>query len=781
MATIELRPLAPSSTTTLPPGSVDTTEPSDDVLSALLLGPAPTPSARRELPPLPDLVAALADLGAGLRRKALLPLGGRPAELALVRRGDAALVWYYETGSVPEVQVRERVVPLSGALAACAAAARRAAAAQRSGAARDAHARLALVAERAIATLRRDDTPVEPVVVQSGCIDDPGEELPLAFGFEARLTPCGEGPSEGSARADVQATLFEGRLWAWSRGRRIALGRGAIFLLAQRLLTGARAVVEAWEAGRAVHVRLRSGGFGVAYRMDRCGTVALTLGSEEEGTITVPALDVPSAVEPVLRLGGDLVRALTGADRGQLRNLRVTALRDEVRSLRRALRARTRVDGIVNTDPDRLRLASGAASLAGAGAPSNPAHDDRDEWDSGARRRGGRLAAPAGRLRYAERWRTEIEGLDAASTFLCGDRLVVAGPRRVTAIGRDDGEVLWTRRAARAASMMVGTTLLRLSAEGTVELWDVAEGEVTARTAIAPRTGGPPVGTFVGGGSLPPMAVVSEGTSRLAAIDLRTGELRWRHRARAGAFRFRRVGRLLLVVGGDGALTALDVGTGEVAWRFSDQTRFTLAPAVGRDVVVAASGDASAVAGTLYGVDLWSGLLRWRRELDAAPLAAPLAIEGQALLPVAGAPRGALAAFDLADGALAWSAPDPGLGRGGAALPIDQTLIVNVPGGRVSALDLADGRIEWQRDLANPATDDVPRRLEPVLRGGALFVPAAQVHVLRPHDGASLGPAVPCELIPDVLRVDERGWLFVAEESGHLRGYAPGPVLSLVR
>jgi hypothetical protein len=86
----------------------------------------------------------------------------------------------------------------------------------------------------------------------------------------------------------------------------------------------------------------------------------------------------------------------------------------------------------------------------------------------------------------------------------------------------------------------------------------------------------------------------------------------------------------------------------------------------------------------------------------------------------------------------------------------------------------------WSRALANPLTDDVPRQLEPRLRQGALFVPSAQLHVLRPHDGSPLGHTG-CDLVPDCLRVDERGWFYVAEESGHLRAYGVAPQLSLVR
>jgi hypothetical protein len=77
--------------------------------------------------------------------------------------------------------------------------------------------------------------------------------------------------------------------------------------------------------------------------------------------------------------------------------------------------------------------------------------------------------------------------------------------------------------------------------------------------------------------------------------------------------------------------------------------------------------------------------------------------------------------------------------------------------------------------------DELPRRLEPVLRNGALFVPAGGVHLLRPTDGSALGDRLPTDLVPDFLRVDERGWVYVGEESGTLAAYAPVPRLRLVR
>jgi hypothetical protein len=147
-------------------------------------------------------------------------------------------------------------------------------------------------------------------------------------------------------------------------------------------------------------------------------------------------------------------------------------------------------------------------------------------------------------------------------------------------------------------------------------------------------------------------------------------------------------------------------------------------------------------------------------------------------VPVSGA-RGPnrLVAFG-ADGEPTWQTDDPGIG--GAALVVDRNLVVNAPGGRLTALDVGTGEHRWAHSLAHPVADEVPRRLEPVLRGGALFVPATSVHVVRPSDGVSLGPALPSDLVPDAIRVDERGWVYVAEESGHIAAYAPVPQLRLI-
>lgn len=716
-------------------------------------------------PPLADLASALCDLASGARAKVIVPIPSEPKELTLLRRGRDLLVSCYETGAWPEIVSLDRAVPLADVLDATIALLRAYAGAERH---RDALSRGAI--QKLLVELKDAKEELETSVVLAPALVEfasntraQTDETAFSFGFAAACYKGLDPLSEGSARADIHATLFDGRVWALVRGRRIPLARGPVFLVAQRMVSAMRALVDGFTAEKPVNVRLRAGSFFIGVRLERDGSVALTLGSGDDGPLTLPALDVHSAATPVLKFASELVRGLIAVDRSQTKNLRVLSLRDEVRALRRELRAREKRDGFTHQDPERLRIA-------------NPSRDEHESPSASMT-----MATPHGRLRFTERWRAEIEGLDATSTFLCGDRIVVATSRRLLAIHRDTGEALWMRRGPRAASMMVGTQLLRLSPDGVVELWDVGEGEVTARTRIAPRVGGAPICLYVGGGQLPPMAVLAEGTNRLVAIDLRTGEPVWRYRARGSSFRLKRAGRILLVISGENAIAALDAATGEPLWKHAGDSRFSLAPALCRDAVVSVSSEPGGGAGRAVSLDLYSGELLWQRDLEAAPLAAPVATDTSVCFAVGNSPRAVLANFKARTGELSWSIPDIGVGRNASVLTFDRSLIVNAPGGRISALDLDSGDTRWTRSLSEPTTDEVPRRLEPILRGGALFVPASSVHVLRPTDGQDLGAALDCELIPDVLRVDERGWLFVAEESGHLRAFAPAPMLTLVR
>lgn len=727
-------------------------------LRALLLGDA---DMLGELPALPDLIAAAISLASGLRRKLNLPLSQAPAEFTLVRDGDRVWVDCYGTESTPEIFVRRREVALRDLVDGCVALGRRLA--QQSTEPVRATA-LQQLGQRLHDTAIQPDagTRPRPLRCTGGSLESPGRDVPLAFGFQAEIVPSFEPAAESHAFADVHALLFEGTLWAFAGDKRLPLFEGPIMLAAQRMVAAVRALCEAWQADRAVHVRLRSGRFAVSVRRERNRRVALTLSGGQRGALTWPALEVTDAALPILRLASDMIRKLIAVDRRQSHNLRVTALRSEVRALRRMIRARGRRESFENADPERLRLPQSAAPRAARAAARE-------------------LSPPLGAgLRYSERWSVEIDGLDASALFLCGERLVVATQKLLLALNRKNGQVLWSAPNVGACAMQAGASLLRLLPNGTLELHELEDGNVYARTETTAR-GGEAVVLHVGGPSLPPTAILTESRQHVVAIDLRTGQPRWRFRAQSSdGLQLARSGRVLCVTSGDGSVDALDVTSGEVVWRFSDNVRFCLKPCVCRDVVIAAAGEPRGGGGALYGIDLYTGRLLWQRELPAAPSCDPIDAGEVAVISHGRSRQSRLLAIDPRDGTPRFTQADPGLDNGGQAVALDHTLIVNTPSGRILALDLNDGQTQWSRPLSNPLTDDVPRQLEPVLRQGALFVPSAQVHVLRPSDGTPLGH-IQCDLVPDWLCVDERGMCYVAEESGHLSAYAPGPHLTLVR
>jgi outer membrane protein assembly factor BamB len=386
--------------------------------------------------------------------------------------------------------------------------------------------------------------------------------------------------------------------------------------------------------------------------------------------------------------------------------------------------------------------------------------------------------------------------------------MVVCAATEMWALDRINGRVLWRAEIERGTSVVAPGGIGRLAYDGSFCVHDLASGDVIVRTNIAPRVGGPASGAVVYLPGLPKLAVLTEGEHHLVAIDLTTGEPRWRWswatsaRARAGSFRstprMKRSGKLLYFTSGDGALTALDAMTGDIVWRVRDRLRFRTPPTVAHDALFVVAGDSHGAA-RLYRIDPYSGHVRWSALLGEAHTAShsparPCAVEGPPLVgesAVAVAVRPArhagsvfLAAFGREDGIpIQRNAGATAVAPSGTSwLAVDDAFVGNAPTGDLVSID-AQGNLRWRHVRADrPPESDVPRRLEPVLRGGALFVPHTDVAVLRPRDGAVLGTidGVKAGLIPDLLRVDERGDVYVAEESGHLAAFGALPRLRLV-
>jgi hypothetical protein len=242
----------------------------------------------------------------------------------------------------------------------------------------------------------------------------------------------------------------------------------------------------------------------------------------------------------------------------------------------------------------------------------------------------------------------------------------------------------------------------------------------------------------------------------------------------------RRAGRLLLVSGGDRSLTALDVSTGEVVWRLRAEAPLSTDLTVDHDAVFAVSGDG--VGASLLRVDPFTGAVGWSAEIDErVALGQSVIVTKEAVVVPLRDRRGSgLVSHDKETGARLWQ-QDPGFASPVVSwLGVDNDVIGNTAAGTLLCISGSDGRVRYSHAFARHVDADQPRRLEPVLRSGALFVPQQQVHVVRPRDGETLG-VVPTDLIPDLLRVDERCDVYVAEESGHVAAFGAAARLTLVK
>ena len=592
-------------------------------------------------------------------------------------------------------------------------------------------------------------------------------------------------------------------------GRRSAAGRFDLgechpVLVAERLVDLARRAFDAWERGLALNARADASGLVVGVRVSPEGELALTLGAAHGGarrTVhTFPALGVADVLEAALAFARSLVRAILRRDRSQSANLRLGALRRMLRESTEALRRASQSDSKVNPTPEPYRAFAAALEEARR-APASPSPAATSPQSSN-------LAAA--RLRYAARWRAIVPGIDLRATYLCGERVIVGAATEMWALDRSTGRVLWRTDTTRGTSVVTPGGIARLAPDGRLSVHDFATGEPTLRTRIAARVGGPVAGAVVHLPGAPRLVIVTEGEHHLVAVDLTSGEPRWRWSWGAtrgparGTPRMKRAGRLIYFTCGDGALTALDVVTGAVVWRLRDRLRFRTPPAIAHDATFVVAGGAHGVA-HLYSVDPYSGRVRWSQPIGDSN--APCTVEGAPLVAtgaVAVAVRQktglVLAAFRREDGApIARHATSSGPTRpiaptGTSWLAVDDAFIGNAPTGEVIAIDATTGDLRWRHVLGpRPLEADVPRRLEPVLRCGALFVPcsltlggknppelAAGISILRPSDGATLGTIAPTEAIPDLLRVDERCDVYVAEDSGHLIAFGALPRLSLL-
>ncbi len=732
---------------------------------------------------LVDVAAATLHLATKAAGKRIVHFHDEACELCLERDGARAFLSVYRTQPSPEVYVYDRELPFAEIAAGVRDSIARVLDAEGPGSNVVAKSGLANVLRAELVALRARFDAIDVHVAQSdespelevatAYVEAP-RDLPVAFAAELQLRMRQAATREaGMAEvSDFHALLMPGQVSVDLAGRSVALGTLHPFLFCETLLTLSFRLFEAWQRGRSAHERIDAGS-GLLVGARASGGALAVIFSTPAGTSTYPGLSLVDFTEGVLAFGSSLVRVLLRRDRTQNKNLRLSAFRRRLRELRDALHEVAPADLKINDAPESYRV-----------------YAEHCTPKKGSERRAPK--APA-RLRYESSWRAVVPGIDLASTFLCGSSLVVGGAKETYCLERDSGQVVWHRPTVRGASVVTPEGLVRIAGDGSLELHDWASGEVTLRAWSTPRAFGPPTGVVVSGPGLPRLLVVTEGERHLVALDLRTGEARWRYAwapksargsaasASSSVVRLRRHGKLLYVTSGDGALTAIDVVTGHMVWRTRDHLRFFVAPTVVQNEAFALAGGQAGKA-RVHSIDPYSGELRWSAELSGQyPTTEGGVLCGRDAVMVMRRERSGLhaEAFDRQTGARLWQtgvvAP-----TGTAWLVVDERLVGNTPGGELVGLSTETGKTVYRTRLGKLLETDVPRRLEPVLRSGALFVPHCDVHVVRPEDGTVIGGLGCKEVIPDLLRVDERCSVFVAEESGHIAAYEARARLSLV-
>lgn len=714
---------------------------------------------------LAELAHALSSLirGRSSRATAHLSQDGETWELGLEADGSDVLLSVFRAGPYPEVAVHERRV----ALGELHEALREALDVTLAGPVPTGHRSILEAARGQLSLSRRSAKPLARGLAQdriSVCSTD-ALEITASAAFRIGPVPSTETDTRVE-RSDLHALLAPGTLQIKAGVRALTLKKVHVFLMAERLLWLAEDALESWQAARPLFRRFTVEGIKLGVRRGPGDApLTLTVGQDidpsrtTDGSSSLADLSTVDFIETCALFAEAVCERFHHHDPRQKTNLRLSVLAENAHVLRDRLSELRSNDTLTNGERE---------SYKSYGLPS-VAPQTEGTWSRG------------GALRFAPRWIAAVPHIDLKSTFLYHDQLIVGSGREIASMSPRTGEILWRIQSERAATIPTPIGLARLHGDGRLRLHDYAAGKTRWITKLLPRAGGGAAGALVNTPGLPPLILIAEGDRAVTAIDLLSGEVRWRHSAtRPAQFRLRRAGRLVLMSGGDSALTALDVTTGDVVWRVRDRLPFSGDITVRGDSAFALSSSTVGAA-RLHHIDLWSGVTQFSAYVDDQPIfgQAPLLTKNQVIVPVRDRRGTGLVAFDQTSGEPLWD-HEPGFAAAGSSfLALDDSLIINSASGTLLCLESDTGYVRYNHVFSRPVEGDQPRRLDPVLQNGALFVPQHQVQVLRPSSGELIGE-IACDLIPDLMRVDSNCNVYIAEESGHFAAYSAAPRLQLV-
>ena len=333
-----------------------------------------------------------------------------------------------------------------------------------------------------------------------------------------------------------------------------------------------------------------------------------------------------------------------------------------------------------------------------------------------------------------------------------GNEAIGAGTARVFAV--DIGAASDRRHRITADPIVAAGLVFTMDSRATVTGTTTGGGRVWS-TDLRPAT---ETGESASGGGLAfegNRVFATTGYGELVALDARTGGIAWRQKVDAPIGGAPTVANgVVYVVGRDAGGWAVRANDGKVLWRIFGNDAMAgvmgvTAPAVSGSTVIfpMATGQVMAVDAA-NGTQIWSGDVAGARVGRSIALFRDMTgdpvIVGDTVY--AGTSSGRTAAFDLATGAMKWSA------REGASSPVlavgNSVFLVNDQA-QLIRLDAATGTRVWAQTLPYFTAQKVRKQSKvwnhygPVLAGNRLYIASSDgyLRVFDPNSGTLIGTA----------------------------------------